>query len=106
MNQWPASSQGASHRYFEMRDDSSCICRKNRLIDLHALVTGRYLCPMARRTGRFARFRARLPDGGCAAGVAMLLEVPLVVLLGPVERGRRGDLSDDLPSQRLLLGVT
>ena len=36
----------------------------------------------------------------------MLLEVPLVVLLGPVEPGRRGDLSDDLPSQRLLLGVT
>jgi hypothetical protein len=36
----------------------------------------------------------------------MLLEVPLVVLLGPVERGRRGDLGDDLPLARLLLGVT
>ena len=53
-----------------------------------------------------AWLRACSPDGGCAAGVAMLLEVPLVVLLGPVERGRRGDLSDDLPPQRLLLGVT
>ena len=37
----------------------------------------------------------------------MLLEVPLAAgTLGPVERGRRGDLSDDLPFQRLLLGVT
>ena len=42
----------------------------------------------------------------CADRVAMLLEVPLVVFLGPVERGRRGDLSDDLPSQRLLPGIT
>ena len=57
-------------------------------------------------TGVPARVRAGSPDGGCAAGVAMLLEVPLVVLLGPVERGRRGDLGDDLPSARLLLGVT
>jgi hypothetical protein len=87
-------------------DDSSCFCRKNRLIDLYAFVIGRYLCPMARRTGRFARFRVGLPDGGRAAGVAMLFEVPLVVLLGPVERGRRGDLSDDLPPPRLLLGLT
>ena len=55
---------------------------------------------------RARELRARSPDGGCAAGVAMLLEVPLVVLLGPVERGRRGDLSDDLPPQRLLFGVT
>jgi hypothetical protein len=53
-----------------------------------------------------ARLRGCLPDDGCAAGVAMFLEVPLVVFLGPVERGRRGDLSDDLPFQRLLLGVT
>jgi hypothetical protein len=36
----------------------------------------------------------------------VLLQVPLVVLLGPVERGRRGDLGDDLPLARLLLGVT
>jgi hypothetical protein len=106
LNQWSASRQGASHRYFEMRDDSSCICRENRLIDLDAFVIVRYRCPMARRTGRLARFRAQLPDGDCAAGVAMLLEVPLVVLLGPVERGRRGDLSDDLPPPRLLLGIT
>src|SRR6185369_15459901 len=49
---------------------------------------------------------ARLPDGGCAAGVAMLLEVTLVVLLGPVERGRGGDLRDDLPLARLLLCIT
>jgi len=35
----------------------------------------------------------------------MLLEVTLVVLLGPVERGRGGDLRDDLPPARLLLGV-
>ena len=55
---------------------------------------------------RNLRRTPRSPNGGCAAGVAMLLEVPLVVLLGPVERGSRGDLSDDLPSQRLLLGVT
>jgi hypothetical protein len=48
---------------------------------------------------------ARLPDGGGAAGVAMLFEVTLVVVLGPVERGRRGDLRDDLPLARLLLGV-
>src|SRR2546429_9808952 len=46
-----------------------------------------------------------LMDGGGAAGVAMLFEVTLVVLLGPVERGRRGDLRDDLPPARLLLGV-
>src|SRR6266581_1885811 len=47
-----------------------------------------------------------LLDGGCAAGVAMLFEVTLVVLLGPVERGRGGDLRDDLPPVRLLLGIT
>src|SRR5215468_2268078 len=35
----------------------------------------------------------------------MLFEVTLVVLLGPVERGRRGDLRDDLPLARLLFGV-
>ena len=58
-----------------------------------------------RLPGPRARLRARSLDGGCAGGIAMLLEVPLVVFLGPVERGRRGDLSDDLPSQRLLLGV-
>src|SRR5215831_8029579 len=46
-----------------------------------------------------------LPDGGRAAGVAMLFEVTLVILLGPVKRGRRGDLGDDLPPARLLLGV-
>jgi len=36
---------------------------------------------------------------------AMLLQVPLVVFLGPVERGRRGELGDDLPLARLLLGA-
>jgi hypothetical protein len=35
----------------------------------------------------------------------MLFEVALVVLLGPVKRRRRGDLRDDLPPYRLLLGV-
>src|SRR5215467_13195075 len=35
----------------------------------------------------------------------MLFEVALVVLLGPVERRRRGDLRDDLPLARLLLGI-
>jgi hypothetical protein len=29
---------------------------------------------------------ARLPDGGCTGGVAMLLQISLVVLLGPVKR--------------------
>src|SRR5215471_13671657 len=35
----------------------------------------------------------------------MLFEVALVVLLGPVERRRGGDLRDDLPLARLLLGI-
>ena len=35
----------------------------------------------------------------------MLFEVSLVVLLGAVERGRRGDLRDDLPPQRSLAGI-
>src|SRR5262249_30225841 len=35
----------------------------------------------------------------------MLFEVTLVVLLGTVERGRRGDLRNDLPLARLLLGI-
>src|SRR5215831_20246896 len=35
----------------------------------------------------------------------MLFEVALVVLLGPVERGCGGDLRDDLPLARLLLGI-
>src|SRR5262245_21797506 len=35
----------------------------------------------------------------------MLFEVTLVILLGPVERGRGGDLRDDLPPARLLLGI-
>src|SRR5205809_3050672 len=35
----------------------------------------------------------------------MLFEVTLVVLLGLVERGRGGDLRDDLPPTRLLLGI-
>ena len=48
---------------------------------------------------------ARLPDSGCAAGVAMLFEVTLVILLGPVKRGRGGDLGDDLPPARLLPGI-
>ena len=46
-----------------------------------------------------------LLDGDRAAGPAMFLEVTLVVLLGPVKRRRRGDLRDDLPPYRLLLGV-
>src|SRR5215831_21331647 len=46
-----------------------------------------------------------LPDGGRAAGVAMLFEVTLVILLGPVKRGRRSDLGNDLPPARLLLGI-
>src|SRR5207245_6146479 len=37
---------------------------------------------------------------------AMLFEVALVVRRGPVQRRRRGDLRDDLPPYRLLLGVT
>ena len=49
--------------------------------------------------------RARLPDGGGAAGLAVLLGVTLVVLLGTVKRRGRGDLGDDLPPVRLLLGV-
>src|SRR6266516_3259532 len=44
-------------------------------------------------------------DGDRTAGAAMLLEIALVVLLGPVERRGWGDLSDDLPPSRLLLGV-
>ena len=35
----------------------------------------------------------------------MLFEVALVVLLGPVERRCGGDLRDDLPLARLLLGI-
>jgi hypothetical protein len=35
----------------------------------------------------------------------MLFEVALVVLLGPVERGCGGDLREDLPLARLLLGI-
>ena len=46
-----------------------------------------------------------LLDGDRAADPAMFLEVTLVVLLGPVKRGRRGDLRDDLPLQRWLLGI-
>src|SRR5215475_670088 len=46
-----------------------------------------------------------LPDGDRAAGPAVLFHVALVVLLGPVERRRRGDLRDDRPPPRLLLGV-
>ena len=46
-----------------------------------------------------------LLDGGCAAGVAVLFEVTLVVFLGPVERGRGGELGDDWPPARLLLGI-
>src|SRR6516225_10173206 len=37
--------------------------------------------------------------------MAMLFEVALVGLLGPVERGCWGDLRDDLPLARLLLGI-
>jgi hypothetical protein len=48
---------------------------------------------------------ARLPDGDRAAGTAVLFEVALVVLLGPVKRRRRTDLRDDLPPYRFLLGV-
>ena len=47
----------------------------------------------------------RLLDGDRAGGPTMLLEIALVVLLGPVKRRRRGDLRDDLPPYRLLLGV-
>jgi hypothetical protein len=75
---------------------------RKRAADLYALVIGRYLCLWRVELVDLRRS----PDGGCAAMVAMLLEVPLVVLLGAVERVRRGDLSDDLPPQRLLLGVT
>src|SRR6266436_2658277 len=39
----------------------------------------------------------RLLDGDRAGGPTMLLEIALVVLLGPVKRRRRGDLRDDLP---------
>jgi hypothetical protein len=74
------------------------------LVTLGAMTAGIPVAPAS--VAYSLQLRARSPDGGCAAGVAMLLEVPLVVLLGPVERGRRGDLSDDLPPQRSLLGVT
>jgi repressor LexA len=48
----------------------------------------------------------RLPDGDRAGGAAALLQVALVILLGPVE-GRRGhDLGDDRPLAGFLLGVT
>src|SRR5580700_3834178 len=90
----------------EQSRQSRCDPGVNANRRLYALVIGRYLCRWRAEVVDCARLRARSPDGGCAAGVAMLLEVPLVVLLGPVERGRRGDLSDDLPPQRLLLGVT
>src|SRR5215471_8007141 len=46
-----------------------------------------------------------LPDRGCVAGPAVLFEVVLVVLLGRVKRRRGGDLRDDVPLARLLLGV-
>ena len=49
--------------------------------------------------------RPALLDGDRAAGLAMFLEVTLVVLLGSVKGRRRGDLRDDLPPYRLLLGV-
>src|SRR5215831_8112981 len=69
--------------------------------------------PAGRRAGagraadahRWAGLRVGLLYGDRAAGVAMLFEVTLVILLGPVKRGRRGDLGDDLPPARLLLGV-
>jgi hypothetical protein len=44
-------------------------------------------------------------DGDGTTRVAMLLEVALVVFLGPVERRRRSDFRDDLPSSRFLLEV-
>src|SRR5262249_56273321 len=46
-----------------------------------------------------------LAYGDRAPGPAMLFEVALVVLLGPVERRRGGDFRDDPPAYRLLLGV-
>jgi hypothetical protein len=46
-----------------------------------------------------------LLDGDRAAGPAMLLEVTLVVFFSPVKCRCRGDLRDDLPPYRLLLGV-
>ena len=57
------------------------------------------------RAGNTATRGPVLPDGDRAAGPAMFLEVTLVVLLGPVKRSRGGDLRDDPPSYRLLLGV-
>src|SRR6266480_3012181 len=47
----------------------------------------------------------QLLDGGCVAGPTVLFEVALVVLLSRVKRRRGCDLRDDLPLERLLLGV-
>src|ERR1700744_228485 len=46
-----------------------------------------------------------LLDRDRAGGAAALLQVALVVLLGPVERRRRGELGDDGPLQGLLGGI-
>src|SRR5215469_9949205 len=56
-------------------------------------------------SARYVEAVAWLPDRGGAASPAVLFEVALVVLLGPVERRGGGDLRDDLPPHRLLLGV-
>jgi hypothetical protein len=70
--------------------------------------------PARPRTRRHRRGRLISAGGSAAgltadsdgtAGVAVLLQVALVVFLGPVERRRRGDLGDDLPFPRLLLGI-
>src|SRR3984885_13312679 len=61
--------------------------------------------PAGLTSGTSGPSRGPLPDGGRAGGLTILFEVTLVVLLGPVKRGRRGDLRDDLPLQRWLLGV-
>jgi len=58
---------------------------------------------MAQNWSICARLRARSPDGGCAAGVATLLAVPLVVFPGPVERvwdfgTRMGSIPESGPS--------
>ena len=80
--------------------------RRCRAADLGVGGTGPLAAPVFWAHFRFGpRPQACSPDGDRTAGLAMLLQVALVVLLSPVKRRRRSDLRDDLPSHRLLRGV-